>query len=267
MPKLTGGFRESSVYPSWRHPTSAFPQTNWYGRCRALVGSRPNGSNHGLWSVVGVASRWCWRCEIEYAIGLQTFTFASEQTAVLRFLCADPPQRHRSRGHQEVTGGSTPNPFPESPPTMMNFYGNNLHVVAYPNSETHYSWALTECGPEAKETWRAMDQASQDGFKTGRFSELPAGVGGLICGAEKMIKYGLYDRPELEKWHDGRVLLIGDAAHPTSPHLGQGARQSTSADEPRRATEPLKTRPRAPKGDSQPRKHIRLHQQARLSVL
>lgn len=30
-------------------------------------------------------------------------------------------------------------------------------------------------------------------------------------------QYGLYDRPQLKSWHVGRVVLLGDAAHPTSP--------------------------------------------------
>ncbi|KAF7290802.1 FAD/NAD(P)-binding domain-containing protein [Mycena indigotica] len=125
------------------------------------------------------------------------------------------------------TGGVTTNAFPGIPPTMHNFYGDNLHVIAYPISDSgDYSWAITERGPEAKETWRAMDQEAQNAFKTGPFSSLPLGVGQLLEKAQKITKYGLYDRPALSSWHQGRVLLIGDAAHPTSPHLGQGANQA-----------------------------------------
>lgn len=34
---------------------------------------------------------------------------------------------------------------------------------------------------------------------------------------DELLQFGLYDRKELTTWHKGRVVLIGDAAHPTAP--------------------------------------------------
>ncbi|MFC5409478.1 FAD-dependent oxidoreductase [Larkinella bovis] len=36
-------------------------------------------------------------------------------------------------------------------------------------------------------------------------------------------RWPVYDMPSLRTWHQGPVCLIGDAAHATSPHSGQGA--------------------------------------------
>jgi 2-polyprenyl-6-methoxyphenol hydroxylase-like FAD-dependent oxidoreductase len=45
----------------------------------------------------------------------------------------------------------------------------------------------------------------------------------LLAASEEPVALNIYDMPSLPAWHDGRVVLIGDAAHAVSPNSGQGA--------------------------------------------
>ena len=45
----------------------------------------------------------------------------------------------------------------------------------------------------------------------------------LIARTPEIIALNVFDIRSLPRWHEGRVLLIGDAAHAVSPNAGQGA--------------------------------------------
>ena len=113
---------------------------------------------------------------------------------------------------------------------------DTLRFVAYPitgvddRGDATINWiAETRVDPSlprAREDWnRAVDPVEfAPAFAGWRFDWLD--VPGLIAGAERVFEYPMVDREPLERWTDGRVSLIGDAAHPTYPVGSNGASQA-----------------------------------------
>ena len=64
-----------------------------------------------------------------------------------------------------------------------------------------------------------------------RFSAWHAPIEELIktTPPENILYNDIFDFPPIPRWSEGRVTLLGDAAHPTTPNMGQGAARPSRA--------------------------------------
>jgi salicylate hydroxylase len=108
---------------------------------------------------------------------------------------------------------------------MRNWLGAGKHFLVYPvrcGDLINYV-GFVSTSEQLRESWSA---AADPATLQREFMGWDPMVEAITAQATATFRWGLYDREPLPVWTRGRLTLLGDAAHPMLPHVGQGANQA-----------------------------------------
>jgi len=103
--------------------------------------------------------------------------------------------------------------------------GKSKHFLVFPvrAGELINYVGFVPADAEMKESWSAKGDPDE---LRAEFAGWDSRIEGLLRQVDNTLRWGLYDRDPAPVWTRGRLTLLGDAAHPMLPHLGQGANQA-----------------------------------------
>ena len=105
--------------------------------------------------------------------------------------------------------------------SMTVWVGPKTHIVHYPLKDAKVFNLVATAHDEADRALAGVPVTDEE--VAAKFAHLVPDARRIISCGQGWKKWVLCDRDPVENWNDGRVTLLGDAAHPTLQYLAQGA--------------------------------------------
>ena len=113
-------------------------------------------------------------------------------------------------------------------PSRTKWWGTDRHIVIYYVTDSRSEIYFVTSVPEpadwvTPESWSAKGDVEEVRAAYEGFHE---DVRAVLDACPVCHKWAILEREPLPKWSDGRVALLGDACHPMTPYMAQGAAQA-----------------------------------------
>ena len=110
-------------------------------------------------------------------------------------------------------------------PARTKWWGPDRHMVVYYVTAALDELYFVTSVPEAAEWMTPESWSAKGDLETLRaaYAGFHPEVQAVLEACPEVYKWALLDRDPLPRWREGRVALLGDACHPMTPYMAQGA--------------------------------------------